>query len=102
MESIRDCEGNIIRRSRNLAGIRRFVGGRHAPIIRRMAIDRLADGEGKLSIIFEGGASFKTSFACYTVLKDFVRRWRNVHGAPILVNGVDAGIASSTNPALAD
>ncbi len=90
-------DGNPVSTSRNLRGIRAYVG-KHS--IKVLAIDTIADGEGQLSILFENGNSFATNFASFTVLKEWVRNWRNVYGAPLLVNTVDCGTVSYRNPAL--
>ena len=92
MEYIRDKDGNIIQSSRNLAGIRRYVGGYLPPTIKMMSMDEIANKEGKLLILFESGNSFETTFASYEVLKDFVKNWRNVQGAPLWVNGTYQGL----------
>ena len=96
--SIRDREGRVVSKSRNLAGIRRYVGGRTPPLIKVLDVSEIGDEEGKLSILFGSGYSFETNFCSYSVLKGFVRRWRNVHGAPLSVNGQPAGLVSTTNP----
>lgn len=95
MDLIRDRDGNVIQRSRNLAGIRRYVG-KH--IIKTLDVSTVGYDEGKLSILFDDGASFEANFASYDVLTDFVRRWRNVRGATLTVNGQPAGDVSSNNP----
>jgi hypothetical protein len=95
---VRDRDGNVISKSRNLAGIRRYVGGHTPPLIKVLDVSEIGDGEGKLSILFENGCSFETNFASYSVLQGFVRRWRNVHGAPLTVNGQPAGVVSNRNP----
>lgn len=95
---IRDHDGTVIQRSRNLAGIRRYVGGIHAPIIKILDVSRVGQGEGMLSILFENRASFQANFADYIVLTRFVRAWRNVHGAPLSIDGVAAGFVSRNNP----
>jgi hypothetical protein len=87
---ISDRDGTIIQRSRNLAGIRRYVGQRGTPAIKRLAVDRIGDWEGKLSILFENGASYETNFGSFKVLASFVYRWRNVRGSPLLINGKPA------------
>lgn len=99
MEVIRDCEGNVISQSKNLAGIRRYVG-KHT--IKWLAIDTIGKNglEGKLMILFGDGSSFETNFASYTVLKIWIRNWRNVYGAPLLVNGRPKGIVEYYNPSL--
>ena len=98
MQVVRDRDGNVINKSRNLAGIRRYVGGHTPPLIKVLDVSEIGDGEGKLCILFENGCSFETNFSSYSVLKGFVRRWRNVYGAPLTVNGQPAGVVSSHNP----
>jgi len=90
-EQILDRDGRVIAQSRNLAGIRRYVGGHNAPVIKVLDITELAGGGGKLCILFENGASYETSFASFGVLREFVRRWRNVWGAPLTINGSSWG-----------
>ena len=94
MQVIRDKKGNVIQRSRNLAGIRRYVGKN---IVKTLAVDR-SNGAGLLTIEFENGARFDATFASYTVLVEFVRRWRNVHGAPFVLNGEPVGYITYDNP----
>ena len=98
MQVIRDRDGNVIGKSRNLAGIRRYVGGHTPPLIKILDVSEIAHKEGKLCILFESGCCFETNFASYSILKGFVSRWRNVHGAPLTVNGQPAGRVSSHNP----
>lgn len=93
MNVIRDRNGNIIQRSQNLAGIRRYVG-KHA--VKVLSITGLQYEAGKLCILFENGASYETNFASFDVLRDFVARWRNVYGAPLIVNGVACGVVGTT------
>jgi hypothetical protein len=83
MEQILDRDGNVIQQSRNLRGIRKYVSNN---LIQALAIDEIANGEGKLQILFEDGSNFETNFASWEVLKNFVRNWRNVYGAPFVVN----------------
>jgi hypothetical protein len=94
MEVIRDQNGEPIRTSHNLRGIREYVSHN---LIRVLAIDLIGKGEGKLMILFEGGASYETNFCDFDVLRDFVRRWRNVYGSPLLVNSSDCGIINYQN-----
>ncbi len=99
--AIRDKDGAVIGRSRNLAGIRRYVS-KHS--VRTLAIHKLdvqgMTPDGWLRILFDDGASYETVFASFEVLRDFVRRWRNVYGTPLLVNGAEAGEVGMNNPAL--
>lgn len=101
-EKIRDKDGNVIRQSRNLAGIRRYVGGYTAPLIETMDVSRLADDGGKLCMLFSNGASYETNFASFVVLCLMVRNWRNVYGAPLSINGVDAGKVGYKNERLVE
>jgi len=91
MEQILDRDGNVIQTSRNLAGIRRYVG---THLIKKLDVCQIGQWEGQLSILFDDGASYQTNFASFAVLFDFVRRWRNVYGAPFSVNGKDVGVVS--------
>lgn len=87
MPVIRDADGNVIQRSKNLAGIRRYVGSLRPPIIKTLDMSEIGDEEGKLSILFENGNTFETNFASFKVMKEFVYRWRNIWGAPFSING---------------
>jgi len=97
MNVIRNSQGFIIQRSKNLAGIRRYVSKN---IIKILAMDAISNYEGKLCILFTNGCSFETNFASYTVLKNFVRNWRNVYGSKLIINGSEFGIVEYKNPAL--
>jgi hypothetical protein len=99
MKLILDRDGKVISKSRNLAGIRRYVGGHVRPSIKVIDVSQIGDGEGKLCILFENECSFETNFASYSVLTGFVRRWRNVYGAPLSVTGQPAGVVSNRTPA---
>lgn len=98
MNVIRDRDGNIIQRSRNLRGIREYISHN---LIKKLNICEVGSYEGQLSILFDNGASYETNFASFAVLKDCVRRWRNVYGAPLLVNGMGCGKVSYKNESLA-
>jgi len=102
MPVVKNADGEVVQRSRNLAGIRQYVAGKHGlyrPIERLSIIER-DGGAGRLYIQFENGCTYETDFASWAVLKQWVRRWRNVYGSPLLVNGVYSGTVSSDNPAL--
>jgi len=94
---ILDEHGEEVSRSRNLAGIRREVGRQQ---VRLVSIKRLPRAEGELYIEFEKGWTFKTGFACFEVLKDAVRNWRNLYGAALIVDGRHKGKVEYRNPAL--
>jgi hypothetical protein len=97
MMIIRDTNGNPIQSSRNLRGIRRYVSNH---LVKVLSIDPIANSFGKLCILFEDGASFETNFASYEVLKNFVRNWRNVYGAPLVIDTKDCGKVAYNNPFL--
>lgn len=101
METIRDKNGNAIQTSRNLAGIRRYVG---IHLIKWLDICPIGENgsEGQLSILFDDNSSFQTNFASFGVLKNFVRNWRNVYGAPLLIGGEQFGTVAYDNKFLAD
>lgn len=93
---IRDKDGNIIQRSRNLAGIRRYTA--HS-IIKTLDVSHIGDKllDGQLSILFNNGDTFQTNFASFAVLCGWVERWRNAHGAPLTIDGVAAGVVGKGN-----
>lgn len=96
METIRDKNGDIIQQSRNLAGIRRYVGKNLIKTLDVCLLD--GEGTGQLSILFDNACSFQTNFASYQILCNFVRNWRNVYGAPLSINGVASGKVCKSNP----
>lgn len=100
MEVIRDKSGRIIQRSRNLRGIHEYVGKNLIKVLSISETGVAGYLSGKLCILFDNGASYETNFADFNVLQDCVRRWRNVYGAPLMVNGKDCGKVEYNNPAL--
>lgn len=91
---IRDKNGNVIGKSKNLAGIRQKVGKESVKVV---AIDEIADGEGKLMILFKNGDSFETNFASYDVLRHAVGNWRNLYGTELVINGEKVDVISNKN-----
>ncbi len=98
MPVVRDRDGKVIQKSKNLAGIRAYVRKHAANAIDISEIAPL--GGGKLCLLFEDGSSYETNFASFTVLKGFVARWRSLYGTPLTVNGDDAGTVDPKNPKL--
>lgn len=98
MPQILDKQGKVFQSSRNLAGIRKAVGQYPVETIK---LTKLPDGEGKLFIRFKdygtgnrfNGATFEQKFASYSVMEDFVSRWRNVKGVGIERNPSQLGEA---------
>lgn len=102
-EKILDKEGNVIRSSRNLRGIRDYVAMRRRYGVRHIAgihLYAMSDLTGEMLITFHDGVNYKTTFASFAVLIDWVSRWRNVYGSPLFVNGESKGKVDSRNPAL--
>jgi hypothetical protein len=76
----------IVNRSRNLAGVRRYVRT-HAIAELHIAQRALGQTGGWLYLVFQNGASFQTTFADYRVLAGFVLRWRAVYGTELWIGG---------------
>lgn len=85
-ENIRNRHGEVIRSSKNLRGVRSFLSETRSPI-KILALDDLEERGAKLSILWENGDNYETNFASFQVLVEFVQRWRNARGAPLMVNG---------------
>src|SRR5574343_1150124 len=83
MMYIRDNEGNIIHKSKNLQGIRKYVSKN---IIKIVCIDRLKYGYGKLMILFENKNSFECTFIDFTVLIYTIMKWKNLYGSKLTSN----------------
>lgn len=97
MEEVKDKDGNVIRRSRNLRGIRDHVADY---LVNTLDVSRLSDGGGRLSVTFVNGDSYETNFADFKVLCLLVRGWRNVCGVLLTINGAPADYARWSNPEL--
>lgn len=65
-----------------------------------VAISSLPRGEGFLRIDFMNGDYFETTFADFGVLMHALRNWRNLYGAPLVVDGKHRGKVAYGNPAL--
>ena len=86
-EVVRDMHGNIIRRSRNLAGIRAHAA-RHA--IKKIGVSRNLDGSGggRLCVLFVNGDSYETNFADYGVMcRHFLASRRSWYSVPLEICG---------------
>lgn len=97
METIYDRHGEPLHTSKNLAGIRRYVSNNIVSVIELIPLGKSG---ALLSMHFDDGAFYTTQFASYSVLLDFVRKWRNVYGAALIVDGLQAGKVESKNPYL--
>ena len=86
LHPIFNAKNIIIGTSRNLAGIRRYVAKSSIPIASIILVEKDNLG-GTMKIKFKDGVHFKTDFASFLVLCDWVRRWRAVYGSPLTING---------------
>jgi hypothetical protein len=91
---IHDKNGDIIQRSHNLAGIRRYA--KHG--VDEVHLLGFEDGTGLLQVDFVDGASSTIGFASFELLQKFVRNWRNARGAGLVVNGFHRGRVTSKEP----
>jgi hypothetical protein len=96
--NIRNQDGKIISSSSNLRGIRERV---QKHLVARCSIGKIGTGEGVLRIEFENMDNFQAHFASYTVLCQFVRKWRSMYGIPLIVDGMECGVIGGDNPFLA-
>lgn len=94
---IKDTDGNVISDCQNLRSLFRRAG---KVLVEVVGIDRRDDGSGKLYVRFDDWSTCVCDWASFSVLREHVRRWRNVHGATLLVNGGNVGTVRPTNPAL--
>lgn len=96
-DHVYNAMGEPIRKSRNLRGIRQHISRN---LVRQVNIYPLPDGDGVLDIRFNNGDWFRGHWADFGVLKNALRNWRNLYGAPLLINGVPKGMLRYQNPAL--
>lgn len=92
-----DEQGRVVRKSRNLRGIREYVS--RMPVSHVM-IQELDRGEGGIKVMFQNNWYWTGRFACFGVLKWALRNWRNLYGAPLTVNGQPGGLVGYRNAAL--
>lgn len=95
MNYIHNKNGDIIQRSKNLAGIRRYAS-KHP--IKSVHLTGFVDGTGVLSVLFIDEATSMVHFASFEVLQMFVRNWRNARGVSMVVNGLNRGVVTSKEP----
>lgn len=91
-------DGNVISRSKNLAGLRRWISG-HS--VASVFIHKYKDGSGYLCVKFHGGDHCTTTFASYSVLCHTLRHWRNLYGAKLFISGTQSDPVHYGNPDLA-
>lgn len=96
---IRNRDGEVINKSRNLRGLRQHCGKK---LIKIVSIDPIRNGEGKLCILFENGDSCETVFPIYATLRQTVRNWRNLYGAKLIIHGESRDQINYDNLALVD
>jgi hypothetical protein len=94
MHFILNKDGETIRRSRNLRGLREHA---RKHLVESIKIYRLADERGQLNVYFSNGDHFTTAFASFGVLCGWIRTWRNAYGAELWVNGGTFGKVERDN-----
>jgi hypothetical protein len=92
-----DESGRAVRKSRNLRGIREYVS--QMPV-QRVLIQELDKGHGGIRVDFVNHWCWKGRFASFGTLKWALRSWRNLFGAPLIVNGTPSGTVGYRNAAL--
>lgn len=92
MVCIYNISGRLVSRSKNLAGIRRYAGKHGVQHVELWSIQKT------LTVEFGNGARVRTEFADFSVLQRFVRNWRNARGASLMVNGIERGTVTSSEP----
>ncbi len=96
--TVRSPDGITLQRSHNLRSIRTLAGKvtfegisvRHAQSGGAYLDMQIAEGNGRWS-----KATYHTDFASFTVLIDFLSRWRNVYGTPLFIDGTRYGLVTS-------
>lgn len=80
--------GQIIRTSRNLRGMRDYA--RVSPVS-HIELTPFGICNGRLRVIYRDGAECKANFASFHIMVDFVRNRRSWRGAEIVNYGEDVG-----------
>jgi hypothetical protein len=97
MATVRNAQGGVILRSKNLAALRRYV--RNAPsALYSVNLIKYPSGNGMLSLVWANGDVSETSFASWRVMLGTVNRWRGLHGARVSWEGFYYGELSPKNP----
>lgn len=94
---ITDRDGNVIRRSRNMRGVRNYTGRQP---VSRVNIWSTPGEAGGLEIIFQDGSRYRTRFESFSTLKWTLRNWRNLYGAPLFIEDRPAGQVRFQNASL--
>ncbi len=89
--------GKLAKSSRNLRGVRDYA---RFNSIDTIAINQLPTGGGELLVGFDNWAKYSTVFADFSILKNWIRKWKSADGAKLLVNGKAAGTVGKGNPFL--
>lgn len=82
-ETVTDWQGKIVNRSKNLAGILKFTRGR---LITQIYAHLLPGWEGELVVHVDGGYHYRTHFASYQVLLEWLSHRHSWEGAPVWVS----------------
>ena len=95
--------GKTVVRSRNLAGVRRYLRNH---LVTRVNIWQFADSRhselGALEILFDKGEWYRTRWESFSLLKWALRNWRNLYGVPLFIHGKPCGKIGFHNHHLKD
>lgn len=80
MEIIKDKNGKVIKRSRNLRGLREYASKN---IIKLIRFENLGKFGGRSTVIFDAGETSITVWADYNVMTDKLTNWSMFKGAPV-------------------
>lgn len=85
----------MVSSSRNLRGLRAYCGDVPAT---KVGICKWNLTEGSLAVTFTDGAVCVCEWASYEVLRQSLRTWRTLQGAPLEIDGKPAGEVGFRNP----
>lgn len=84
MIEIRDINNKVVRRSKNLRGIRDYA---RTSRVLRISVNDDGMGGGVLRVTYYAGETVRANFASIEVLHTWVRRWYSAQGALLYING---------------
>lgn len=94
-----NATGVPVRRSRNLRGLRQHIAHN---LVDRVSIYPISGGQGVLEVMFANGDVHRGQWADFGMIKNSLRNWRNLYGAPLFINGAPAGQVRWNNERLAE
>lgn len=103
MEVVRDMNGNVVARGKNLGVVKRWERRQHVLCVsvKKVAVGEAEDGSGWIGILWEDGSSYETRFvgaSGFAALCKFISGWRSIHGSPLTIDGVGFGRVAKAGP----